>query len=135
MKNKSMLWFLMFVSLIIGGTIIDNRRVNELEKNFVVTSGWVTGKSTSKSGHSTIDYFFKIDDKKIRGSSIGGSTWCQWNAKDMSNFIKGLQMPIVYEKGKPENNQILIFKKEYAKFGVKVPEELREVVEEMSKCE
>jgi hypothetical protein len=44
-------------------------------------------------------------------------------------------MPIVYERGDPENNRLLVFKSEYAKFRVAVPEELREVVEEMSKCE
>jgi hypothetical protein len=134
MKKFHIIWFGLIFLITIIGFIRGCINTQDLEQSFEVTSGWVIGKSGSKNG-DTIDYYFKLDGREIDGRSIGGGILCQRYAKNRVRLIKGLLMPIVYERGDPENNRLLLFKSEYAKFRVAVPEELREVVEEMSKCE
>jgi hypothetical protein len=137
MKNehKTLLYLLAMMLLVLLLIFNGKTKSKRLEKNFQLTEGWVLGTSVLKNGGTSIKYYFEIEGKEIDGLGVGGNIKCEMIANRLSNMLKGKKMPIVYERDAPQNNRLLVFKSEYAKFRVAVPQALREVVEEMSKCE
>lgn len=49
--------------------------------------------------------------------------------------LKGVYFPVIYESSNPSNAKILLFKGQYEKYGVEIPEELEAIVADLSECE
>jgi hypothetical protein len=60
---------------------------------------------------------------------------CEKYIKRKLGEIKRIKFPIVYDASEVENAEILLFKSQYEKYGLDIPEELKEVIGELSECE
>lgn len=54
-------------------------------------------------------------------------------ADNMEDLIK-YEFPVVFSTRNLNNAQILIFKNQYERYGIEIPNDLKEIVNELSKC-
>jgi len=54
-------------------------------------------------------------------------------SKEMKN-LQQLEFPVVYSQNNFDNAEILIFKDQYEKFGIDIPDNISEMVRTLSRC-
>lgn len=106
----------------------------ELLDNFRLGSGKVTGVRAGVVTGGGIQ--FKIDKFHTKYNILmAQSNACESLVSKQLHVLKKFNFPVVYLPSNPSNAEILLFESQYKKFGLKIPEELIEIVEALSECE
>lgn len=79
---------------------------------------------------------FSISNFSPKHNPVMGVTWPSCRKLIHQNIIelRKYRFPVVHEKGNPSNAEILIFRDQYEKFNVAIPDSLVGVVDFMSEC-
>ena len=112
--------------------ILHKTRKNRLYQNFEITEGRILKLTTGQS--KTLQ--FKIDNYNPKYNPSMGVTFpsCRKNIHKRMRELQKLRFPVIYEKGNMENHQILIFKSQYKRANLEIPENLKPIVYELSNC-
>ncbi|WP_078672132.1 hypothetical protein [Chitinophaga eiseniae] len=95
-------------------------RLNKLKHDYVVTSAIISSFSADYRGTGgTVSYEFRLEGKIHKGAT----GYPDLNAEKASSLI-GKIFPLVYEKGKVNNNKILIFPDRFKPFNLSFPDSL-----------
>jgi hypothetical protein len=79
---------------------------------------------------------FRIIDVKTKYNLL--MPWgnkCESEVKERLSEIKKIRFPVVFDKKDTSNAEILLFKSQYEKYGLEIPDSLQKLVNELSKCE
>jgi hypothetical protein len=60
---------------------------------------------------------------------------CESKVKEMLLNLSNKKFPVVYDSTDVQNAEILLFKSQYEKYGVQIPEALKELINKLSECE
>ena len=138
MKNKNNIGkyvVAFFAALALVGIVRKQIRDNRLERDFqLLDSGQIINITTGGYTGGGLTYTFNIDGQKYkRTMSFNGR--CENLMLRSLSRLKKNKFQIIFQTGFPENSRILLLKSQYEKYGLEVPKELKEIVEEISKCE
>lgn len=117
MRNKVWLIIISLFLLLVAYVVYDKfDRAHRLKQNFGVAKGEIVEVSADlMNGHSAdITYKVTIDGKKItRSKNIGFSTKAPLLMHQIFNRVP---MDVVYEKGDPENCDLLLRRSDYKEY-------------------
>ena len=132
MKTKTF-WFgasFLLMSLFCLGVL----RKRSLRNNLSYSQGYVT--KVLPGGVTGGGIQFKFAEKRTKYfQSVSIGVECEYKIKSMLPEIKKIKFPIAFDSLNASNSEILLLKSQYEKYGLEVPKELKEIVEEISKCE
>ena len=132
MKSKIfwLLTFVLFTALFFKGKFKKKRLFHNMKVSYgyviKVRSGVVTGGG--------IQYIF-VDNRTKYKQLMPWGVECEQKVRSMLSQINNIKFPIAYDSKDPSNSEILLFRSQYEKYGLEIPKELKEIVEEISKCE
>lgn len=102
--------------------------------NHIFGKGLVTGVKYGGKTPGGIYYEIKGVQTKYRLKDSKSSS-CRKIVRQKLNKLKGIHFPVAYLEERPSLSEILLFKSDYEKFNIPIPEHLKEIVEELSVCE
>jgi hypothetical protein len=130
METRHIFWFL-FV-LVIG--ILTYHEINrkKLYRNYNITTGRIVKYESWKMRRVE----FLIDNLELEENASMEIPFpsCGDNISSNINKLKQLKFPVIYSKANKMNHEILIYRKQYEKIGLEVPDSLNSLVDELSNC-
>jgi hypothetical protein len=121
--NVQRYWKLIIVVLLVGGYTIylkvgKHNRENELLNDHSMASGKIGNISTDKRVVFTYSFF-------VAGKKYEAETRRTYLDKENCKAFSEKYFPVIYAKGDPDNNRILITKKDFTEFGLPWPDSLK----------
>ena len=130
MKPKYFFWFL--IVLVISIIIFQKSNREDLYRNYELSSGRIVHYQSWR----TRKVEFKIDNLILEQNASMGIIFPGCGDLIRENFdkLKALKFPVIYSKDNVLNHEILIFRKQYEKAGLEIPDSLQSIVYELSAC-
>ena len=134
LEKEIMIWCILalFAGLVIIGPINRAERNEMLQEKHLVTKGRFTQISFGKHGAVIVE--FPYHGRKIK-VNIRQMDFCKLytSSKGLEDLYK-YEYPIIYYPGKPEVNKVLLYKKDYVKYKIEMPEEIKPTIEKHFDC-
>jgi hypothetical protein len=123
-KRRKIFWTTITVGVIaffIYQIIMVPVRIDDLTRDKVITTGIITGTSSNQRNTGGGVYFkFYANGKEYEGSTGYpnlSTTFCE--------DLVGRKFPVIYSSKRIKNNQMLLTKEIFEKYGMKQPDSLR----------
>lgn len=129
MKKKNVIGVALIIAvpLVFVSRAIYQKRL--LRNNFAISNGRIYELGKSYKSGNRIFFKFTFD---VNTRSFEGNTSIPCDRKNKSLFLTMLvnrQMPVVYEKGNPNNCEMLFLKSSFRKYKIEVPVDIRTTVD------
>ena len=134
-KNRKLflVGFLLFIALPIPFLFYKKQK---LQHSFTVTTAFITdGRHLRKSGNQIFfKYEFKVGVGRYSGST--GISCDRNNRSDLVYLLVKRHLNVVYQKGDPDNCELLYDRNQYKKYGIIPPQEFVWLLDSVTKiCE
>ncbi len=130
---KESYWIILIV--IIGLFVVNGYvRKSRLMKDFRIDKGKIIKVTAGGKTGGGIQFTYGSLNNKWN-PLISPSNDCQKKVKLRLTELQNYSFPVVYQKDDHSNAEILLFKSQYAKYNIMIPEELISIVNEISQCE
>ena len=107
-------------------------RKKKLYKDYIISQGVIVNYKSWKFR----EVEFTIDGIKLEKKASMGIPFPSCGNKINANLdeIKKNKFPVIYSKEDNTNHEILIYKNQYKKVGLSIPDSLQEIVLKLSDC-
>lgn len=92
----------------------------QIRKNKGLTVGLIIDNKPFKGGNASFVYEYYLEGQRYTNETPFGSACTEFN-----RAVIGKTFPVVYEGGNPQNSQVLITEKSFARFDMKQPDTLK----------
>ena len=134
MSKFHYLFFTLFILLAAIALAINHVKESDLASDFSVTSGHYVGFSRGVKTGGGIRFSYLVGGQRYVEKCKSPSVSCQKNLFLYDKILKSKSWVVLYERGNPENSEILIFLDQYKKYGLEVPDSLYREVRLLSDC-
>lgn len=119
-NTLSLVAFVLFATAMTFAFTYSQRESNRLKRNHEIATCRVTRfTSAAKSFGGFLNGYFILN-----GDTIAASTRSTKINKYYGNEFVGRQLPVIYERGNPSNNDILVFPSNFEEYGLPFPDSL-----------
>lgn len=108
----------------------------ELQKDYKITSGYISHLGSGGRTASLPAYTFKAANNKEYTVGIGTFKFCSsYSSHGAKYLIQQIEFPVVYSSKNPKVSRILLRKKDYQKYNVPMPDTLRPIIRKYFECD